>query len=115
MNREIGEAIRTLIFVSLLLASTAISVSLAHLRVKNFGNRLATSLVILSERASEHKVEITLELPDGNYSLLFFDNGSALFSMGGYKVLLEGFPSDLGAEIRGGRKLHIGAGRSGDG
>lgn len=107
MNREISEALRTLIFISLLLTSTVISMSLAHLRVKNFGNRLATSLVILSEKASEHKVEITLELPEGNYSLLFFGNGSALFSMGGYRVLLEGFSADLEAEIHGGRKLHI--------
>ncbi len=107
MNREVREAIRTLIFIALLLASLSISISLAHLRVRNFGHRLASSIVILSDRAVKHKVNITLELPPGNYSLTFFGNGSAIFSMGGYSVVLNGFPIELEGEIHGGRSLLI--------
>jgi archaellum component FlaF (FlaF/FlaG flagellin family) len=107
MNREVGEAIRTLIFIALLLASVTISVSLARLRVRNFGHRLASSIVVLSDRAVKHKVNITLELPSGNYSLTFFGNGSALFSMGGYNVVLNGFPTELRGEIHGGKSLLI--------
>ncbi len=107
MNREVREAIRTMIFIALLLISTALSTSLTRLRVRNFGQRLASSIAILSDRAADHKVDITLELPPGNYSLIFFGNGSALFSMNGYKVTLDGFPIDLRGEVQGGKSLRI--------
>jgi len=107
MNREVGEAIRTLIFIALLLASLAISISLIRLRVRNFGHRLASSIVVLSDRAVKHEVNITLELPPGNYSLIFLGNGSAFFSMGRYNVVLNGFPTKLEGEILGGRSLLI--------
>jgi len=107
MNIEVGEALRTLIFVALLLVSAIISNRLAYLRARNFGERLASFLAILSERAINHTVDITLELPRGNYSLIFFGNGSALFSMSGYKIVLNGLPTYLRAEIRGGKKLQI--------
>ncbi len=111
MNVEVGEALRTLIFVTLLLASATISTRLAYLRVRNFGNRLASSLAILSERAVNHKVDMKLKLPEGNYSLIFFGNGSALFSMGGYEIILNGLPAYLRGEIQGGRELEITSGR----
>ncbi len=107
MNVEIDEALRTLVFVALLLASGAISNRLAYLRVKNFGYRLASTLTALSERSVNHKVGIALELPEGNYSLIFFDNGSALFSMNGYEIVLNGISTDLRGEIRGGKELQI--------
>jgi len=107
MNVEVGEALRTLIFVTLLLSSATMSTRLAYLRVRNFGDRLASSIAILSERAVNHKVDITLELPEGNYSLIFLGNGSALFSMGGYKIILNGLPAYLRGEIQGGKELEI--------
>lgn len=94
-------------FVALLLISATISMHLTRLRTKNFGERLASSVIILAQRARDHDVEVIVSLPEGNYSLKFFGNGSALFSMNGQRFILNGFPDGFEGEAIGGSSLTI--------